>query len=137
MNTRHLLQWGIRYEYSAHALFHRDLRQGVAHAVVRACAEVGQSGSVGPQKAVGVEMIGFGPRRGIAPRGGKAEKDHRAGRNSRVVQLNWRHGRARDERDTGLQADGFCDCACQPGLVFMNAGEVVAVLQGHQNTAGI
>lgn len=37
-------------EYSAHALFHSDLGQGVAHAVVCAGTEIEQSGCVGPRK---------------------------------------------------------------------------------------
>jgi hypothetical protein len=40
----------IRGEYRAHALFERDLGQGVAHAVVRAGSEVERSGRLGPRK---------------------------------------------------------------------------------------
>ena len=73
------------------------------HAVVRASAEVEQSGCVGPRKAGRVEMIRFPPGRRIAARGDNAEKDHRASRNRGVVQVNRRHGRMRNVRDTGLR----------------------------------
>ena len=92
-NVRRILgqaQCGIGCEYSAHARFYGDLRQGMAHAVVRASAEVEQSGCVGPRKGGGVEMIRFPPDRRIAARGDNAEKDHRAGRNRGVVQVNQR-----------------------------------------------
>ena len=68
-------QWRIRCEYSAHALFHRDLRQGVAHAVVRAGANFSSLGVCRAAKTLGVGVLGFAPRRRTAARGGNAEKD--------------------------------------------------------------